>query len=270
MLKKEIIWPLLISILTLVLGQGLFYKLYYSPDLTYETLPIHTIGDQETLSIVIKNKSKVLLHNVLITINSEQPIYKMRIEGPEIMDTGGTTYLKSGQLGENKIQMKLERLVRESNYTFTILTKKDSKADITIVSDEIAAKKELPEKGAGFLSYLLLILSAMGTGLATLGIIKLKRLVSSKDCLDQRKKSGKRLKEILDRCSGMLTNAISLLIEAKKGNDINNMTKLIQASEELIKGVNEILKEYANTINIEGICYDSKKNNIINKGDDSN
>jgi hypothetical protein len=271
MMKKEYLWPLIISIITLLLGQGIFAKLYYSPKLVYEILPIHMIDDQETFSVVMKNPGRVLLHNVVISIKSERPIYKMRLEGPEIMDSSGNDYIVSGKIGDSAVKMRIDRLVRESKYTLTLLTKKDSKVDITIVSDETDAKREVIRTGMGLFDYIAPFVSAFLAGVTAFMLFSLSKvkvlkkridaLVDVEHCLGERRKSGTRMKEFLEIISEALSKVISILDSAEKDykDDPGKLVTSMEAAKEIILGINERLKSFSEVILVEGVCFDVKK-----------
>jgi len=270
MIKKEYFWPLIIAILTLLLGQGVLSKLYYTPKLSYEIFPPHIIGEQETFSVIIKNQGRTLLHNVVISIKSEYPIFRIRLEGPEVMDPSGNDYVVSGKIGGNAIKLKLDRLVRQSNYSLTLLTKKDSKVNLVIVSDETDAKKEVPKTGMGLSDFLISLTVAFFTGFLSFAAFSFNRLkslktkidalVSVKECLDERRKSGQLVRKYFEQIVTALSKIMSILDGANEcSEDPHKLMAIIEASKGLINDLNTMLKGFSEIIVVEGVCFETKK-----------
>lgn len=270
--KKEILISAGIALLVLLFGQGILSKIYYSPQLSYELLPAHKIDSQETLGIIIKNGGRTLLHNVVISLKSNQPILKMRLDGPEIINPSGEDYIVSGKTGENAIKLRIDRLIRKSNYTLTLLTIKEPTIQVTISSDEIDAIQEKTQTDAGVIEYLILFFLGLSAGSGTYAYLRFRRLVVRKDCDASRRESGMRLRNTLYECVDTLKmstpyfDLIKSVIQDKdklsamvssdeaKGNFLGAITN----TQELINKTNSILKDYADLIAVDGICYESK------------
>lgn len=259
-MKKELLWSIIIGVLSLILGQGFFSRLYFSPNMSYEVLSVHRIDSQETQSVLIKNNGRSLLHNVVISIKSNRPILKIRLEGPEIMDSTGSVYIISGNTGEKSIQLRLDRLVRKSTYTLTMLIEKDSIIDIMAVSDETDARKEVPRTRMGFMDYLLVFIAACLMGLGTFLLFRFRRLVSSRYCLSQRQKSGNYLKSILDDHVYSLAKVKEILEKAKNQYDQKDVViNAMQDIQRIIEKQIDIFKNFSESIIIDGICFDSTR-----------
>jgi hypothetical protein len=270
--KKEALISAGITLLVFLFGQGILSKIYFSPSLTYELLPAHQIDTQETRGIIIKN-GRTLLHNVVISLKSNHPILKIRLDGPEIINTTGEDYIVSGKLGENAIKLRIDRLMRKSNYSLTLLTMKEPTIGVTISSDEIDAVEEKAQTGAGFVEYMILFLLGLTAGSGTYAYLRLRRLVARKDCDASRRESGMKLKNVLDECVIMLKETndnIELMKAIHQDKDKllslaateEGRAGLVEAfakTQEIINEINLLLKGYADSVVVEGICYESKE-----------
>jgi hypothetical protein len=270
-MRKELIWSIVIGIVTLALGQGIFYKVYNNPDMTYEILPVHRIGNQQTYGIIIKNEGNVLLHNILISLKSKLPIQKIRLDGPEIMDTSGLSYLVSGKIGEKTVQLKMDRIVTKSNYNLTIMTEADSPIDVMIASDEVVAKEEIPRKSSGIFASALLSLLAGLTAFTFSWVLKVKQsmnkmkqrvneLVNESDCHEKRVKTGMKLINFYKDVIGNLQNMLGIINIAKETyGDKDNFLQLIQKYEKLHYDMINLFQAMSEEISTDGVCFDLKK-----------
>ena len=258
-------------LITLVLGQGVFYKFYNKPNMAYEILPSHTIGDQQTYSVIIKNKGRVLLHNILISIKSTDTIKQLRLDGPEIIDTSGNKYLVSGNIGDKRLQLKLDRLVTKSTYSLTLLSDIGSKIDITISSNEVEAKIEKTKKGIQPIDIIINILLAMVIGFSTYLTFKFSKwrktlrnlddkLVSIESCADKRLENGTKLIDFYQRVIEQLQNMLKIIETAENQyGDKDQFLKILEKYKEFHKLLTEMINDMCKQINIEGICYNVKE-----------
>ncbi len=226
--------------------------------------------------LVLSNYNLTLEHlfrksPVVISLKSRLPIHKIRLEGPEIIDTSGAAYLISGKIGETAIQLGLNRLVTKSNYILTILTDKDSEVDITITSDEVEANKEIQKKGVGIFEYVSNVLIAVFLGFLTYVSFRMRRwkkvikelderLVSTSLCLDRRQESGKKLLNFYDFVIDKLQYMASTLKQAKDQYENKEFVfELLNKYDQINSELTKAFKDMAEDIKIEGICYNVKK-----------
>ena len=259
-IRKEILLPLLIAALTLMFGPGIFKSFYYSPRLTYEILPTHTVNNQETHSIVINNKGKILLHNVSISIKATKQIDSLYVEGPEIMDNTGERYITDGKIGEKALQLRFSRFVMESKYTLTLLTEEGADINLVIVSDEIKAKQKQSNRPP---MAMILILSAVFlAGLTYIGveIFKITRLTTKNYCIKLKQDSGKKMKDFFDELCGCLQTIQEGLDAIESNIDKKEQSlAIIEKCKQAIKGLNDELYKFGKDIIVDGVCFDTAK-----------
>ena len=208
-----------------------------------------------------------MLHNVVITFTAEKPINSFRIDGPEITDQTGESYITGGRMGSNFLQITLGRVIQESNIPITLLTPQGAAVSVVVASDETPGIKTEPKTKAGILDYLILLISAFALGFYVYSTLKQRHLITVGACTTIRREAGTKLIDTLVTHRKSLA-AVIIVIEAIATNKLGDNPDVGSDLKDVcsvLEGSIQTLQSFTESISTDGVCLElaDKKANAV-------